>query len=296
VIELEGLSKAFRRTRVIDKLSLKVEAGERVALIGANGAGKTTLIRCVLGEYVAEGQVRVFGLDPRACRSDVLRRIGFVPQLPPPLKMTVSDLVGFACGVSAAETGRVTAVAAELGLDLAEISGRPFVKLSGGQKQKLLIAIALGRDASLLILDEPTANLDPVARQKFFRLLAERRDDTMIMSSHRVDEVAALVTRVIEMDRGAISFDQRLAEDRLNSAMMRVRVEMSLVEPAFASALAHWGFSGDGGGRVWSGEVAGPDRLRFLCLLSHYAGSILSTSLDEAAPAETPNVPASLNV
>jgi ABC-2 type transport system ATP-binding protein len=296
VIEIEGLSKAFRKSKVIDQLSLEVGAGERVALIGANGAGKTTLIRCVLGEYVAEGKVRVFGLDPRACRSDVLRRIGFVPQLPPPLKMTVSDLVGFACGVSAAEAGRVGAVARELGLDLSEISGRPFVKLSGGQKQKLLIAIALGRDTNLLILDEPAANLDPVARQKFFRLLAERPNDTMIMSSHRVDEVAALVTRVIEMDRGVISFDQHLAEDRLNSAPMRVRVEMSLIEPAFAAALAQWGFSGDGGGRVWSGEVASPDRLRFLCLLSHYSGSIFSTSLDEAEPVEPPHATATVDV
>ena len=296
MIEIDGLSKAFRKSKVIDQLSLKVGAGERVALIGANGAGKTTLIRCLLGEYVAEGEVRVFELDPRVYRSDVLRRIGFVPQLPPPLKMTVSDLVGFACGVSAAESGRVGAVARELGLDLCEISGRPFVKLSGGQKQKLLIAIALGRDTSLLILDEPAANLDPVARQKFFRLLAERPNDTMIMSSHRVDEVAALVTRVIEMDRGVISLDQRLAEDRLNSATMRVRVEMSVSEPAFASALAQWGFCGDGGGRVWSGEVAGPDRLRFLCLLSHYSGSIFSTSLDEAVPVETPHATATVNV
>ena len=296
MIELDGLSKTFRRTRVVDKLCLKVEPGERIALIGANGAGKTTLIRCLLGEYVAEGKVRVFGLDPRARRSDVLRRIGFVPQLPPPLKMTVSDLVGFACGVSAAQTGRVRAVAGELGLDLSEISGRPFVKLSGGQKQKLLIAIALGRDTSLLMLDEPAANLDPVARQKFFRLLGERRNDTMIMSSHRVDEVAALVTRVIEMDRGAISFDQHLADDRLNSTMMRVRVEMSLAEPAFAAALAQWGFSNDAGGRVWSGEVVGPDRLRFLCLLSHYSGSIFSTSLDETESMETPHAAASLDV
>ena len=87
-----------------------------------------------------------------------------------------------------------------------------------------------------------------------------------------------------------------MAEDRLNSATMRVRVEMSLVEPAFAAALAQWGFSGDAGGRVWSGEVAGPDRLRFLCLLSHYSGSIFSTSLDEAESVETPFATASLNV
>jgi ABC-2 type transport system ATP-binding protein len=287
VIELEGLSKAFRKTRVIDNLALKVGAGERIALIGANGAGKTTLIRCILGEYVAQGQIRVCGFDPRARRSDVLRQIGFVPQLPPPLKMTASDLVCFAADVSAADARRIGEVAGELGLDLSEISNRPFVKLSGGQKQKLLIAIALGRRTQLLILDEPAANLDPIARQKFFSLLAQRRDNTMIMSSHRVDEVAALVTRVIEMDRGVIAFDQHLAEDRLNSAALRISLEMSLAEPAFASALSQWGFKGGADGRAWAGEVAGPDRLRFLCLLSHYSGSISSASFDEAPCPET---------
>jgi len=69
VIQLDGVSKSFRKTRVVDNLSLRVETGERIALIGANGAGKTTLIRCILGEYVSEGSVRVDGLDPRARRS-----------------------------------------------------------------------------------------------------------------------------------------------------------------------------------------------------------------------------------
>ncbi len=296
MIEVEGLCKNFHKTRVIDKLSMRVVAGERVALIGANGAGKTTLIRCILGEYVAQGSVKVKGLDPRAHRADVLRSVGFVPQLPPPLKMTVADLIAFSGGVSGADPKAIGATAAELGLDVAEIASRPFCKLSGGQKQKLLIAVALGRNARLLILDEPAANLDPAARQKFFKLLAARPGVTMLMSSHRVDEVAALVTRVIEMDRGAVTFDRRLNDDRLNGANLRVRVKMSVVEPAFVAALEPWGFARDGASPVWTGEIANPDRLRFLCLLSHYAGLIESASLDEMSERETEDATAEIRV
>jgi len=289
VIQLDGVSKSFRKTRVVDNLSLRVETGERIALIGANGAGKTTLIRCILGEYVSEGSVRVDGLDPRARRAEVLRRVGFVPQLPPPLKMTVADPVAFASGVSGADATRIGMVAGELGLDLREVAGRPFVKLSGGQKQKLLIAIALGRETQLLILDEPAANLDPAARQTFFQLLATRGDNTMIVSSHRVDEVSALVTRVIEMERGRIAFDNRLAEDGLAGAALRATVAMSRCEPAFVAALEQWGFSRDSAGLVWRGSVANPDRLRFLCLLSHYSGVIGAVSLAETSSVETDN-------
>lgn len=286
VIAIRGLTKIFRNTRIIENLDLNVAPGERIALVGANGAGKTTMIRCLLGEYVAQGELRVLGLDPRARRAEVLRQIGFVPQLPPPLRMTVADLVGYAAGVSGAQAPRIGAVAAELGLDLAEVAARPFIKLSGGQKQKLLIAIALGRDAKLLILDEPAANLDPAARGKFFQLLAQRPQGAMILSSHRVDEVAALVTRVIEMDRGAVVFDQRLAEDRLNGAILRAEIAMTRDEPAFAAAMAQWNFTRDAGRALWRGEIANPDRLRFLCLLAHYAGAIGAAHFHEADPLE----------
>ena len=298
MIQLEKLSKTFRNARVLDDLSLRVETGERIALIGANGAGKTTLIRCILGEYVAEGLVRVEGLDPRARRADVLKRVGFVPQLPPPLKMTVADLIGFASGVSGADSARIGKVAGELGLDVGEVAGRPFNKLSGGQKQKLLIAVALGRETSLLILDEPAANLDPAARQSFFQMLAARAENTMIVSSHRVDEVSALVTRVIEMERGRVTFDNRLAEDGLNGPALRARVTVTKAEPAFVAAMEQWGFVRQTPCLVWTGLVTSPDRLRFLCLLSHYSGLIGAFTLAEATTEslETERHDASLHI
>ena len=210
MIRLEKLSKSFGRTKALDGLTLTAEAGEKIALVGANGAGKTTLFRCLLGEYAYEGVVRIDGRDPRCDRASLLMTVGFVPQLPPPLRMPVKDLIGFAAGVSGADRGRIVSVAADLGLEVAEVANRPFIKLSGGQKQKLLIAIALGRETRFLILDEPAANLDPPARAILFALLERRRDDTMIVSSHRVDEVAGLGTRIVELDRGHVVFDDPL--------------------------------------------------------------------------------------
>ena len=201
MIQFNNVAKTFRRARVLDGISLNIGLGERIALIGSNGAGKTPLIRCLLGEYTHDGSVAINGLDPRNNRTVVLGNIGFVPQLPPPLKMPVGQLIEFSAALCGTDPKRIHEIAGRLGLDVEAILSRQFVRLSGGMKQKLLIAIALGRDAKVLVMDEPAANLDPEARKIFFDLLAERLDDaTMIISSHRLDEVSALVNRVIEMD------------------------------------------------------------------------------------------------
>ena len=213
MIQFENVVKRFRRNQVLKGVDLNIERGHRVALVGSNGAGKTTLIRCLLGEYTCEGRVLVDGLDPRQHRRAVLSKVGFVPQLPPPLKMPVRQLVRFAASLCDADPRRIETVAGRLGLDVENFHGQPFVKLSGGQKQKLLIAIALGRDSELLVLDEPTANLDPGARHIFFQLLAEKKAAAaMLISSHRLDEVASLVNRVIEMDQGSVVLDDRVAD------------------------------------------------------------------------------------
>lgn len=209
MIFIENLVKTFRRTRVLDGIGLSVEPGERAALIGSNGAGKTTLIRCLLGEYVCHGTVRVDGMDPRKHRAEVLGKIGFVPQLPPPLKMPVGQLIEFSASLCGVSPARMIGIAGELGLDVATVRFRQFLRLSGGMKQKLLIAIALGRDSRVLLMDEPAANLDPDARKIFFDLLAQRQENmTMLISCHRLSEMAGIVTRVVEMDMGRVTVDR----------------------------------------------------------------------------------------
>jgi len=283
MIELKHVTKTFKRTRVLDDLSLSIEPGDRIALIGSNGAGKTTLIRSILGEYVFEGEVLIDGVSPRGHRTTVLRKIAFVPQMPPPLRMPVGELVGFAASLCHTSHERIAQVAARLGLDIGEVARRPFMKLSGGQKQKLLIAIAMGRDAQTIIMDEPTANLDPAAREILFELLAERLDKSMIISSHRLEEVAMLVNRVIEMDRGKVVLDDRV-EDNIDPAMKQAcLIRLRRPDEAFARAIGEWGFTADASGLEWKGIVAGPDRLRFLGMMARYAGILASFSMQDGA-------------
>lgn len=282
LIHFEEVSKTFRRVRVLDGIDLDIALGERVALIGSNGAGKTTLIRCLLGEYVHQGSVRIDGLCPRRQRTTVLKQVGFVPQLPPPLKMPVEQLLHFAADLCGGTPQRMRDLAGRLGLDVDAVRSRPFVKLSGGMKQKLLIALALGREARVLVLDEPAANLDPEARKIFFDLLAERADSTtMLLSSHRLDEVSALVNRVVELDTGKIVLDDRVADDVALAGRFACRIGVKRAEPAFARAMQQWGFDDLGDGQEWSGEVAGADRLRFLGMTARYAALIATLRLHE---------------
>lgn len=282
MIEFQQLSKQFKKVQVLNNIALNIEPGHRVALVGSNGAGKTTLIRCLLGQYNYQGNVLVDGLVPREHRESILKRMGFVPQLPPPLKMLVGQLLQFSASVCEAEVGRMIHVAERLGLNVSDLIHRPFVKLSGGQKQKLLISIALGRDSDILIMDEPAANLDPEARHIFFQLLAEKPDDTiMLISSHRLDEVASLVNRVIEMDQGQIILDDRVADLVDLTSKLFCRVALTRAEPAFGKAIKQWGFSEAVEGLVWEGVVAGADRLRFIGMISRYAGLLASIQLDE---------------
>ena len=284
MIQFKNVVKNFRRARVLDGISLDIGLGERVALIGSNGAGKTTLIRCLLGEYTHDGEVTINGLDPRGNRTAVLGTIGFVPQLPPPLKMPVGQLIDFSAALCNTDPQRIHGIAKRLGLEVESILSRQFVRLSGGMKQKLLIAIALGREAKVLVMDEPAANLDPEARKIFFDLLSERQNDaTMLISSHRLDEVSSLVNRVVEMDMGKVVLDDKVADDVSLSDTLTCRIVTKRFEPAFAKAIAAWKFTGSEGNLVWDGRIAGPDRLRFLGMISRYSALVSDISLTENA-------------
>ncbi|MBT9520698.1 MAG: ATP-binding cassette domain-containing protein, partial [Dechloromonas sp.] len=197
-------------------------------------------------------------------------------------KMPVGQLINFSASLCGTDSQRIHAIAKRLGLDVDAILSRQFVRLSGGMKQKLLIAIALGREAKVLVMDEPAANLDPEARKIFFDLLAERLDDaTMIISSHRLDEVSALVNRVIEMDMGKVVLDDKVADAVTLTAHLACRIVLSRFEPAFAKALDGWNLSSRDDNRIWEGEIAGPDRLRFLGIISRYTALVSELSLAE---------------
>ncbi len=283
MIIFNRVSKRFNRVEVLANINLNIDRGDRVALVGSNGAGKTTLIRCLLGEYHCLGEVRVNARDPRQHRTEILKRVGFVPQISPPLRMPVGHLIQFAAGVCDSDPARMLAISDQLGLDVRTIQRKPFNKLSGGMKQKLLISIALGRDCDLLVLDEPAANLDPEARHTFFQLLAQRQQRAaMLISSHRLDEVAALVNRVVELDQGRIVLDDHVADQVDMTSLLDCRLTLTRANAAFTETVREWGFTDAGEGVVWEGQVSGPDRLRFLGVLSRYAALLKGIQLEES--------------
>ena len=133
-------------------------------------------------------------------------------------------------------------------------------------------------------MDEPAANLDPEARKIFFELLAERAENaTMLISSHRLNEVSSLVNRVVELDLGRVVLDDRVADDVSLTGLLDCRISVKRAEPALAKALAGWNFSDLGDGLEWQGQVAGPDRLRFLGMTSRYVALIGKLSLTEVS-------------
>jgi ABC-2 type transport system ATP-binding protein len=209
LIEIRNLTKTFNKVQVIKNLSVNFYAGDKIALIGQNGAGKTTLIRSILGLYTFEGYLKVLGQNPRTHREKILQKVGFVPQLPPPLKMTVEEVIEFFSAVTPLDKDYFRQIVTDLKLDVDHNMKKPFLKLSGGMKQKLLVSLALARRPDILLMDEPTANLDPEARNVLVGYLNRLPESTLlILSSHRVKEIAHLVNRLVEMDLGKIVVDQ----------------------------------------------------------------------------------------
>jgi ABC-2 type transport system ATP-binding protein len=211
VISIQGLWKEFPGRPVLHGLDLEVQAGERIALVGPNGSGKTTLLRCLLGLLSYRGRISISGCDPIRDHVATQRMMAYVPQRAPALAIPVRDLARF----WEAERGRASAelfdIAAQLGLDVGSVWGQKFTQLSGGMQQKLMAAMALASGCEMFLFDEPTANLDAHARGVFFDLLRRRTPaPTLVLSSHRLDELKSLVDRVIVLTEGFVVHDEPL--------------------------------------------------------------------------------------
>ena len=212
MIEVKNLTKKFGSTVSLDDVSIEFNRDDAIALMGANGAGKTTLIRSILGYYHPDGgSVLVRGLDPIKERQEVLKHIAFVPQLPPPIKLSIDELIEYIEVSAEVKRETILYYANEMKLDIKTNIKKSFFKLSGGMKQKLLIAIALSQESEIIIFDEPTANLDPKARDDFYRLLEGKgKDRVLLFVTHRLEEVESLVNREVYMDLGRVVSDERI--------------------------------------------------------------------------------------
>ena len=212
MIKIDNLTKKFGSNISLDNISCEFNKNDYIALMGANGAGKTTLIRSILGYYHPdEGRVLIDGLDPIKERVEVLKNISFVPQLPPPIKLSIEELMDYVATSSGVDKELIKHYSNEMKLDINSNMNKSFFKLSGGMKQKLLIAISLAKKSGIIIYDEPTANLDPKARDDFYRLLKQNEEDKVLLFvTHRLEEVQELVNRQIYMDLGKVVSDERV--------------------------------------------------------------------------------------
>ena len=211
-IAVDQLVKVYKTTRAVDGVSFALEAGSITALLGGNGAGKTTTIAMILGLVMpTSGTIKVLGAEMPRQRYQVLHRFNFEsPYMDMPHRLTVrQNLKVFGQLYAVEDLGdRILALAEEL--DLAEFLDRPVGKLSAGQKTRVALAKALINSPEVLLLDEPTASLDPDTadwvRGRLERFRKER-GATVLLASHNMAEVERLCERVIILKRGHIEDD-----------------------------------------------------------------------------------------
>lgn len=200
IVEFDDVSFAYGAVPVLEHVNLSIERAEFFGLIGPNAGGKSTLLKLMLGLLRPDrGAVRLFGEEPAVAR----RRVGYVPQHPTfSRRFPISVLEVVLLGLNAELGGfrardRKKAMEALAAAEIAEIATRPVNTLSGGQLQRVLIARALVCDPELLILDEPTANVDLRAEEDIFALLRQYRAHmTIVVVSHDVAFISGYVGRV----------------------------------------------------------------------------------------------------
>jgi ABC-2 type transport system ATP-binding protein len=231
VLRAHGLTKRYRRTRpaALDRIDLDITNGGITALVGPNGAGKTTLIRCFLGfERPTQGFVTVDGIDPARDRARALSRIGYVGQEAGLYRqLTANEHLELA---GTLRPGFDRACAAE------RLAARdipltvPAAELSGGQQAQVALSLALGTRAPVLLLDEPIARLDPLARRDFLTVLRDAcRSEgiTVLLASHIIGDLEGVSDSLIVLAPAAVVFHGSIDEARTGHAVVPASAEIA---------------------------------------------------------------------
>jgi len=226
-IELLGLTKRFGRTTAVDRLSLRVTPGSTFGLIGPNGAGKTTTIKMLMGVLTpTAGQARALGIDALAEPLRLRQRVGYVPESHHMDRwMRVAEVVGFCRSLYASWNDRTCR---EM-LDRFQLDERKKVKqLSKGMMVKLSLVLAVSHEPEVLVLDEPMAGLDPLAREEFLdgvlRTICER-GQTVLFSTHSLDDVQRLADTVGILHGGRLLVHRNIEE--LLATTKRIRATLT---------------------------------------------------------------------
>jgi ABC-2 type transport system ATP-binding protein len=216
LVETQSLTKRYADFAALDDCTLRVDSGEVFGLLGPNGAGKTTLIRLLLGFlHPTSGTGQVDGLDCFRQSVEVRRRVSYLPaEARLWRRMRAKEVLTFFAALrgSSGDLERAIRLAGRLDLDIQ----RRVALMSTGMRQKLALAATLSHDARLLILDEPTANLDPNVRREVMAIVRQLREEgrTVLLSSHVLSEIEEVCDRVVILRQGRLVHTQNMRELR----------------------------------------------------------------------------------
>lgn len=233
IMSLDKLEKRFDSITVLKGITAEVQKGEVIGLLGLNGAGKTTLLETVLGYAIPDaGSVKIFGSDSSAINDDnIKKRIGFVPQQDELIdSMKGRDYLNL---ISQFYPDWNSELVDRLAIEWDVPVDVRILSLSIGQRQKLSILSALGHEPELIILDEPVASLDPVARRKFLKELIDIAGDgerTIIFSTHIVSDLERIASRVWIIKEGNLYIDDEM--DNLKERTVRIQLPPGTRLPA----------------------------------------------------------------
>jgi ABC-2 type transport system ATP-binding protein len=242
-IEISNVTKVFRGgTRALHDVTFRIVAGERACLLGPNGAGKTTLIRLLTGALrPTHGILRLFGATAAdASFLAAKRRTGIVPQAPGMYRdLRVGEYLSLVRALY--DRGAVAETACQFGLE--PYLDRPMTTLSGGFQRRLTLAAALLPQPELLLLDEPTVGLDPVAAREVHQVLqTAMAGRTVLLCTHNLVEADALCDSAIILRHGRVLLHERIAALRRRAQPQLVLAAAQGVAP-LAAALEHLGFA-----------------------------------------------------
>lgn len=231
VITGQAISKRYGKSTALNNVSLSINSGRIVGLIGPNGSGKTTLLKAILGLLSFDGQLSVLGLDPRKQRDSLMNEICFISDVAIlPSWITAGQAIDFVEGVHP----RFDRKKAERYLAATKISAKTKVKtMSKGMVVQLHLALIMAIDAKLLVLDEPTLGLDILYRKQFYQQLLEDYFDaqkTILVTTHQVEEVEHILTDLIFIRDGEITLSAPL--DELQNRFTEVLVSAANIDAA----------------------------------------------------------------
>ncbi|MFV0308738.1 MAG: ATP-binding cassette domain-containing protein [Desertimonas sp.] len=236
-IAVERISVHYGDVVALDSLDLHIGAGTVLGVLGPNGAGKSSLIECLIGYRRPDsGRVRVLGTDPWRADSRWRARVGVVLQdSRTDADLTVREYLDMVAGyygprADAADAARATRLDDQL--------GQRVHKLSGGQRRRVELAVALVGRPDVVFLDEPTSGLDPEARRDLWRVIAGLRSTgrTVVLTTHQLDEAEALADRVVVIDHGRIVRDGTVEGIRATAGLTTAVRFSALVDPGIPDA------------------------------------------------------------